>query len=274
MDDGDREELEVDLLVEVLRRQYGYDFSGYARASLTRRLNAHAASVGAERLAELLPDLVHDPQALGPLLDHLSVRVTEMFRDPPFFERLRKEVVPYLRTFPYVKIWHAGCATGEEVYSMAVLLREEGFLHKVRIYATDINETALERAREGIYPTAQIRKAAVAHQQTGAPGTLSEHGTARYDAFVFDSELRERIVFARHNLATDGSFGEMHLVLSRNVLIYFNRTLQDRVLRLLTDSLVRGGVLCLGTRESLELSEVAREYAPIDPRLRIFRKLR
>jgi chemotaxis protein methyltransferase CheR len=195
-----------------------------------------------------------------------------MFRDPPVYRALREQVVPLLRTYPFVKVWHAGCATGEEAYSLAIVLKEEDLYDRAMIYATDFNAEAIEKARQGIYTVERMQEFTRNYQEAGGRRSLSEYYRARYDSAVLDAGLRDRITFASHNLATDAAFGEMHLVMCRNVLIYFNRELQNRALRLFDESLVRGGFLCLGTRETLQFSEVADGYEIVDRAARIYRK--
>ena len=217
---------------------------------------------------------MHDKNLFSRLTWHFSVQVTEMFRDPQVYCALRQHVVPILRTWPYFKIWHAGCATGEEAYSLAILLDEEGLLERATIYATDFNEEALDKAREGIYPVDRIREFTANHRSAGGTSPFSDHYHARYGSAIMNSSLKRRITFANHNLVADHVFGEMHLIVCRNVLIYFNAELQDRVLRLFSDSLVHGGFLCLGTREDVRFSSARDDYQPADTEARIYKKTR
>ncbi len=264
--------IEVDLLLEAVHRRWGYDFRSYARASIERRLSQFMSSSGYASLSEMIPMVLHDEAFFARLLQHFSLPVTEMFRDPFVYRSLRENVIPMLRTWPHVKVWHAGCATGEEVYSLAVVLKEEGIYDRTTIYATDFNDGALEKARDGIYEIGKIQEATRHYQQAGGKTSFSEYYHARYDAAAMDSALKERMTFANHNLAVDRAFGEMHLVLCRNVLIYFASELQNRALRLFTESLVHGGFLCLGTKESLLFSEVSGRYEVVDEKAKIYRK--
>jgi chemotaxis protein methyltransferase CheR len=266
------EALEVDLLLSAVHGRYGYDFGGYARASIERRVRQFCTTEDVPHVASLIPLLLRDPELAGRLIRYFSVSVTEMFRDPHVYLAIRREVAPLLRTYPHVKVWLAGCATGEEVYSMAILLAEEGLADRCTVFGTDLNEEALEHARQGIYPVSRIRDYTRNYQRSGPRASFSEYYHARYDSAVMDGSLKRRLTFAQHNLATDEVFGEMHLILCRNVLIYFGKDLQARALRLFTDSLVRGGFLCLGTREDLRFSEVDDEYEVVDEKARIYKK--
>lgn len=271
-DDSAIEELEIDLLLEGLLRRYGYDFRHYARATLRRRLDKRRRAAGLNHFSEMLPIVLRDREFVDQLLRDLSIVVTEMFRDPEFFRLVREKVVPQLRTWPYLKVWHAGCATGEELYSMAILLQEEGLYQRTRLYATDFNNQALATAREGIYPVDRVEKFARNYRLSGGMASFSDYCLARYRSAMLKPELRERATFANHNLATDGVFGDMNLIVCRNVLIYFDKTLQNRVLELFRDSLCHLGFLCLGTRETLNFSSVAGDFEIIDRERRIYRK--
>lgn len=272
MEPRDIEDLEISLFLEALRLRHGHDYRHHARASLTRRLRRLRDREGVPALAHLLPRLLHDEAFLTEVVDAISITVTEMFRDPPFFQVLRREVIPYLKTYPFVKIWHAGCATGEEAYSLAILLREEGFLERATIYATDCNPRALDRARAGIYPLSAMREHAAAYQRAGGSGSLMDHCHAGQDNAIMDPALKRAVTFGLHNLATDGVFGEMHCILCRNVLIYFDEFLQRRVLGLFDDSLIHGGILALGGRESLRLGPFREQYDTVDAPWRVYRK--
>lgn len=266
------ERIEMELLLEGVFRHYGHDFRAYAFSSLRRRLVKHLAT---EKLATFsaLQDLVlHDPHAMDRMLTGLAVNVTGMFRDPSFFLQLRHSVVPILRTYPFVRIWHAGCASGEEVYALAILLEEEGLCERSRIYATDMNADALERAKAGIFPLSRMREYTASYIGGGGKKSFSEYYTAKYDAALFDPRLRRNVLFAQHNLATDKSFSEFNLILCRNVMIYFDRTLKTRVLSLFGESLAPLGLLCLGRRETLRFTSAENEYEEFDPRERIFRR--
>ena len=272
MDEASIEPIAIDLLLEAVFRRYGYDFRSYARASIERRTRQFLSRSGYTSVAEMIPQVLYDQEYFWRLARCYSISVTEMFRDPFVYRAIREAVVPVLRTWPHFKIWLAGCATGEEVYSLAIVLKEEGVYDRATLYATDFNDEALERAREGVYATGQVKAASVNYLQAGGKTSLSEYYHARYDAVVMEHSLKERVVFANHNLTGDESFGEMHLVLCRNVLIYFNRDLQDRVLGLLTESLEHGGFLCLGSTEDLQLTDVADRYGVVDQSARLYRK--
>jgi len=264
--------IELDLLLEAIYRRYGYDFRHYARASIRRRLEHARLREGLDSLAKVQHRLLHDVAFFERLLADLSVNVTEMFRDPPFYQALRTTVVPLLRDLDHLKIWHAGCATGEEVYSMAILLLEEGLYDRCRIYATDMNETVLSRARAGIFPLSRLRDYTANYQRAGGQESFSDYYTAQYDNAVMHRALRENILFSDHNLAIDGVFGEMHLIMCRNVLIYFDRALQNRVLGLFADSLPGGGFLCLGLKESLRFSAHSAAFDDLVREQRIYRR--
>lgn len=266
------ERIEIELLLEAIHRRYGYDFRSYARASIERRLRLFRAGSGCASISEMIPRLLHDADFFTRLVRQFSIPVTELFRDPLVYRTVREQVVPLLRTWPHIKVWHAGCASGEEVYSLAIVLKEEGLYERATIYATDINADVLEQARRGIYDIARLQEATRGYQQSGGRGSLSEYYHADYDAVAMDPALRERVVFSTHNLATDSVFGEMHLVFCRNVMIYFNRELQDRALGLFTESLVRGGFLCLGTKEDIQFSAVRDAYEAVARPARIFKR--
>jgi chemotaxis protein methyltransferase CheR len=270
---GAVDEVETDLLLEAVHRLRGFDFRDYARASLRRRIanQLHAEEVG--RVSALLDRVLHDPQAMDRLLLGLSVTVSAMFRDPGFFRALRATVVPLLRTYPFVRVWQAGCSTGEEVYSLAILLEEEGLMDRCRIYATDMNDTVLDRAREGIYPLDLMKKYTQNYIRSGGTRAFSAYYTAAYDRVILRPSLRDRIVFARHNLVTDGTFNEFNLVLCRNVMIYFNRPLQSRVHRLLHASLATFGILGLGAHETLTVTEMMEYYEEVDAAHRLYRRV-
>jgi chemotaxis protein methyltransferase CheR len=269
----DVEEVELDVLLEAIVRVYGYDFRNYARSSLRRRLWRRVTAEGRSSLAGLLESVLHDPAAMERLRVDLSVTVTSMFRDPPFFLALREQVVPLLRTYPFVRVWVAGCASGEEVYSLAILLREEGIADRVRIYATDVSDEVLDRAQEGLVPLDKMREYSSNYLDGGGREGLSRYYEVEGRWARLDPALRSGVVFARHNLATDGTFNEFHVILCRNVLIYFDRELQHRVHQLFDDSLVPLGVLGLGARESLTSSPLAARYDALDADVRLYRKV-
>ncbi|OAN52231.1 chemotaxis protein CheR [Paramagnetospirillum marisnigri] len=264
--------IELDLFLEALARRHGYDFRGYARASLRRRAAGLAIKLGCATVAELIPRLLYDDSLLPEVLSGLSVPVTEMFRDPSVFKAIREQLVPVLATYPRINIWQAGCATGEEVYSLAILLEEVGLLHKTQIYATDINDQALAKAEEGIFPAKLIEKYTENYLKAGGTKALVAYFSLGYGFAKIDAAIKQRISFAHHNLVSDGVFCEVNLVVCRNVLIYFDRQLQDRVLGLFDTSLSRGGFLCLGTKENLAFSAAANAFQPVDASLRLYRK--
>ena len=265
-------DIELQLLIEAIYLKYHYDFRAYAPASLKRRLKTAMGRFGCATLSQLQDKVLHEPMLFPVLLDFLTVPVSEMFRDPPYFRALREKVVPLLRTYPSLKVWVAGCSTGEEVYSLAILLREEGLLARTLIYATDINPQTLQKAEAGVYEVERIAGFTDNHQRSGARSSLSDYYTAAYGRAVFDKSLREHIVFSDHSLATDSVFAEVQLVSCRNVLIYFNRALQDRALGLFRDALCRKGFLGVGARESLRFSSHADAFEELVREDRIFQK--
>jgi len=268
----DLETLEIDLLLEGIFQRYGFDFRDYARASLRRRVWKRVHAEGLTKVSALIEKVLHEPSCMERFLLDLSINVTAMFRDPTFFLALRRKVVPLLRTYPYVRIWDAGCSSGEEVYSLAIMLHEEGLLGKCRIYATDMNEVVLEHARGGIFPLSTMQENTSNYLKSGGTGSFSEYYSARYDSAIFRPELRDNIVFAQHNLATDGSFNEFNLVICRNVLIYFNNELQARVQKLFHQSLEMFGILGLGKKETLKYNDIENYYSTIDEAERIYRR--
>jgi chemotaxis protein methyltransferase CheR len=269
---GRESEIELEPLVDAIYRLYHYDFRGYAPASLRRRLRAAMGSLQCRSLSQLQDKLTRDPAAFAALLDFLTVQVSDMFRDPEYFRALRLQVVPLLRTYPSLKVWVAGCSTGEEAYSLAILLREEGLLANTLIYATDINPRSLIKAAAGVYDAGRVAGFTTNHQGSGARSSLSNYYTAAYDRAVFDKSLKKHIVFSDHSLATDSVFAEVQLVSCRNVLIYFNRALQDRALGLFNDALCRGGFLGIGSKESLRFSSQAEAFVDFVHEQKIFRK--
>ena len=248
------EDIEIHLLLEALYRRYHYDFRHYARASIKRRLRQAREQMGFASLSGLQDALLHDETVVTRLLDYLTVQVSEMFRDPGYFRAIRERVVPHLRTYPSLKIWIAGCSGGEELYSFAILLHEEGLLGRTLLYATDINPAALETARAGIYALDRLAAFTRNHQRSGGKSSLSDYYTTAYGRAVFDKALRERVVFSDHSLVTDAVFAECQFVSCRNVMIYFDRPLQDRALGLFRESLNRRGFLGLGSKETLRFS--------------------
>jgi len=273
LDASDIEQLETDLFLEALHRRHGYDFRNYAKASMRRRVRRLMDRLGAQSVSDMMPALMRDEDFLPLAVETLSINVSEMFRDPAFFAALRGEVIPYLKTFPFIKIWHAGCASGEEAYSLAILLKEEGFYDRTTIFATDLNLTVLEQAKSGIYPLESVKGFAADYLAAGGKGAFSDYYLTRYGSAIMDASLRKNLTFAPHNLVTDGVFGEMHLILCRNVLIYFDRRLQNRTLRLFDESLALGGILALGSKESLHGSASEKNYQPVNAKWRIFKKI-
>ena len=272
--DPQLERLEVELLLEGVFRHYGFDFRSYAYSSLRRRLWKRIRAEGLASVTALQERVLHDSKVMERLLDDLSVNVTAMFRDPAFYLAFRERVVPMLRTYPFLRLWHAGCSTGEEVVSMAILLQEEGLYDRTRIYATDINETVLQRARSGIFPLDRMQEYTENYIKAGGTQSFSEYYTAKYDGALFDTSLMRNIVFSQHNLVTDRSFSEFHVILCRNVLIYFDKSLQNRVHSLFYESLVHFGILGLGSKESLRFSKFEDCYEQIEPREKLYRKVR
>lgn len=266
------ENIEIDLLLQAIYDRYGYDFRHYARASIERRVRQFMSKSNCITIADMIPRLLRDEDFFAELVRDFSITVTELFRDPQVYAAIRNEVVPLLKTYPFVKIWHAGCATGEEAYSLAIVLKEEGIYNKATIFATDFNDDALAKAKEGIYRIGDIKQVTRNYQHSGGKESFSEYYHAQYDAVCMDGSLKKNITFANHNLVTDSVFGEMHLILCRNVLIYFDRELQGRVLTLFSDSLTNGGILCLGTKETLEFSPVNEYFKVIDKKGKIYQK--
>lgn len=272
MKNPEGEHTEIDLLLETIYQRYGYDFRSYARASIVRRIRQFRSNAGCASVAEMIPRIIDDEDFASRLIRYFSIAVTELFRDPLVYRAVREKVIPLLRTWPHCKIWHAGCATGEEVYSLAIVLKEEGIYDRTTIYATDFNNEALDRARAGIYEIGRLQEATRSYQQAGGKRSFSKYYHAQYQAAAMDNSLKERVVFSSHNLASDSVFGEMHLIFCRNVLIYFNYDLQNRALGLFTESLVHGGFLCLGTKEDLQFSDFSDRYEPVDKKARIYKK--
>jgi len=270
----DLERIEIDVLLEAIYRRYGFDFREYAYASLKRRLwrRIHAEQLAS--ISGLQERVLHDSGCMERLLLDLSINVTAMFRDPSFYVAFREKVVPLLRTYPFTRIWNAGCSTGEEVYSLAILLAEEGVYDRARIYATDINEEVLARAKAGVFPLDKMREYTSNYIRAGGKAAFSEYYVAAYDGARFSPSLVENVVFAQHNLVSDRSFNEFNVVVCRNVLIYFDRSLQARVHELFHESLARFGVLALGHRETIRLTPFEDAYEAVDADERIYRKVR
>ncbi|MES1925059.1 protein-glutamate O-methyltransferase CheR [Salinisphaera sp. T31B1] len=271
MSDTDVEDIALEVFIQSVRLRHGYDFSGYARASLKRRVVELARSLSLPNIGALLPQVLYDDDIARTIVAHLSVPVSALFRDPEVFGRLKHDVLPVLASWPRINIWQAGCAHGEEVYSLAILLSEAGLTSRSQIYATDFNDHALERAAEGIFDSRHLDDYQQNYRLAGGQGALSDYYHARYDLVRMRRELLDRVVFAHHNLVTDGVFAEAHLILCRNVLIYFTQPLKDRVLELFADSLVRGGYLVLGSKETLRFSAVAHRFEAVSEDDRIYR---
>jgi chemotaxis protein methyltransferase CheR len=269
----DVEEIEIALLLEAIFRRYGFDFREYAPASLKRRLWRRAHAEGLETISALQNRLLRDPGCMERLLLDLSINVTSMFRDPSFYAAFREHVVPLLHTYPFTRVWVAGCSTGEEVYSLAIMLDEEGLLDRCRIYATDINESVIEQARHGVFPLDKMQEYTQNYLKAGGTRAFSEYYLASYDGAVFDKRLVDQAVFAQHNLVSDNAFNEFHVIVCRNVMIYFDRTLQQRVLSLFHESLVHLGILGLGRKESIRFSEYADRYEELDEVEKLYRKV-
>jgi len=272
--DPDLERLEIELLLEAIYRQYGFDFRSYAYASIRRRLWRRIEAEGLRTVSALQDRLLHEPAMMEQVLLDLSINVTAMFRDPTFYLAFRQKVVPLLRTYPFIRIWHAGCSPGEEVYSMAILLEEEGLYERARIYATDINEVVVHRARAGIFLFFNVTESTENYIRAGGARSFSEYYVAKYDGALFAPALQRNVVFSQHNLVTDRSFAEFNVILWRNVLIYFDRDLQTRVHGLFHESLVHLGILCLGAKETLRLSKYESSYEELSSAEKIYRKVR
>jgi len=264
--------IEINLLVEAIRAKFGYDFRNYSRAHIKRRILHHLGLSGLDSISEMQGKVLHDEGFIQDLLNDLSITVTEMFRDPDFYIALRKEVLPALRTWPFFRIWHAGCSTGEEVYSMAILLKEEGLYDRAQIYATDFNRRALQTAKEGIYPAEHIREYSSNYQKAKGKSDLSDYYNSSYNSVIMNNALKKNIVFAEHNLVTDGDFTEANLIICRNVLIYFDRQLQYKTHNLFLNSLVPGGYLCLGSKETLQFSDAFPYFTVVDESQKIYHK--
>ena len=267
------EDIEIELLLEGLHRAHGFDFRDYSRASIKRRILELARAEQAQTVSALQDKVLHDRACLDRFLLGLSVHATAMFRDPSFYRTFRLRVVPLLRTYPTVQIWIAGCSTGEEVYSLAILLEEERLYSKCRIYATDMSQAVLRKARDGIFPLAAMREYTANYHQAGGIHDFSDYYTARYDNVIFSAALRNNIVFSEHNLATDGSFNEFQVILCRNVMIYFNKELQARVHNLLYESLSMFGVFGLGNKESLKFTPRETFYENLNETDKLYRKV-
>lgn len=268
----DNIDIELRMLVEAVYLKYNYDFRDYTGASQKRRVLVALREMDCDTVSELQAKVLHQPEAFSQLLQYLTIPVSEMFRDPEYFAAIRSQVVPFLRTYPSLKIWVAGCSTGEEVYSLAILLHEEGLLERTMLYATDINPVSLDAARRGVFPLDRMRLFTENYQKSGGKRAFSDYYTAAYGGALFERMLVENVTFADHSLATDSVFSETHFVSCRNVMIYFNRRLQNRVLGLFHESLCHRGFLGLGSKESIDFSNYANRFEPLARRERLFRK--
>jgi chemotaxis protein methyltransferase CheR len=266
-----RSDFEIRLLLEAIYHRYHYDFRGYAMASLKRRLTQAKEHFHCETYSQLQDLVLREEAVLPRLLSYLTVQVSDLFRDPPYFLAIREHVMPYLKTYPSLKIWIAGCGAGEELYSMAILLREEGLEDRAMLYATDINPQALRQAEAGVYSLDRIAAFTQNHQKAGGKRSLSDYYTAAYDAAVLDKSLRRQTVFSDHSLVTDSVFAEVHLISCRNVLIYFDRPFQDRAIGLFKDTLTRSGFLGIGAKENLRFSKYSQAFSEFDHEARIYR---
>ena len=264
---------DLEALIDELYQTYGYDFTNYARASLKRRINRLMVIDRLPSFAELFYRVKSDPEYLPHVVEEITVNVTEMFRDPGVFKAIRDRVLPILATHPFIRIWHAGCATGEEVYSMAILLEEAGLLNKSLLYATDLNASVIENIRKGIFPMSQMKQYSENYILSGGKKDFSDYYTAKYDWAKFDEKLKSKMIVATHNLVSDRSFNEFQLIFCRNVLIYFDKALQDKVLTLFDDSLERLGFLVLGSKENIRFSKIVRKYESFAEKEKIWRKM-
>lgn len=268
----ENEDIEISLLLEGIYLKYGYDFREYSSAHIKRRIIKRLGETGLNNISEMQHKILNDREFFKTLLSDFSINVTEMFRDPAFYKAFRENVIPILKTYPFIRIWHAGCSTGEEVYSMAILLKEEGLYERAQIYATDFNNKVLRKAENGIFRIENIKEYTYNYHKAGGTASFSDYYTAKYDSVIFNSSLKTKITFAEHNLVTDGVFGEMHVIICRNVMIYFNKELQSKVINLFHDSLGNGCFLCLGLKESIRFSSSSEEFEVFCDNEKIYRK--
>jgi chemotaxis protein methyltransferase CheR len=264
--------MEIALLLEAVYQKYGYDFRNYSEAHIKRRIRNRMALSGLEDVSQIQSRVLNDEAFAYTFLQDLSITVTQMFRDPCFYKSVRENVIPLLRTYPFIKIWHAGCATGAEAYSMAIILQEEGLYDRTTIYATDFNQQALNRGKEGIFANSLMKEYTANYQLSGGKESFSDYYTSNYDNVIMNQSLKKNIVWANHNLVTDSVFAEVHMILCRNVLIYFDAVLQNKVQKLFHSSLINGGILCLGSKESLRFTDFNESYQELDKKQRIFKK--
>ncbi|WP_054956885.1 CheR family methyltransferase [Paenibacillus dakarensis] len=272
--DWELEQIEIELLLEGIHRFYGYDFRNYALPSLRRRIWHHVHAEGLTTISALQDKVLHERSCFERLVHNLSIPVTEMFRDPNLFLTFRQKVIPLLRTYPYIRIWHAGCSTGEEVYSMAILLHEEGLYDKARIYATDMNSRSLQQAKEGVFDIKRMKQYTKNYLEAGGKQSFSEYYTAKYNSVIFQPFLKKNMIFAEHNLATDRSFNEFNVIFCRNVMIYFNDELRNHVHGLFHESLSHFGILVLGAKESIHFTNFSDSYEALDRTEKIYRKIK
>lgn len=272
MEPEEPKDVEIASFLDAVHQQYGYDFRQYSRAHIKRRIMNRIAISGIEDLYQFQWSILNDSLFASKFLQDLSITVTEMFRDPGFYRSVRENVIPVLKTYPFIKVWHAGCATGQEAYSMAILLKEEGLYDRTTIYATDFNQDALNHARSGIYSSKMMKDYTANYQLAGGRESFSNYYTSSYEMVIMNNDLKKNIVWANHNLVTDAVFAEAHLILCRNVLIYFDKDLQGHVHSLFHESLIKGGVLCLGSKESLQSGGHSAAYQIMDKQQKIFKK--
>ncbi len=270
---NENEKIEFELILQAIYQKYGYDFRDYAKASIRRRLRYRLSKSNLKSISEMQHKLLHDKEFFDTLLLDLTINVTEMFRDPSFFKAIREIVIPELKKQPFIKVWHAGCSSGEEIYSTAVLLKENGINESSLIYATDTNEIVLGKAKSGIFPIERMKDFTANYRKAGGLASFADYYTARYDNAIMDNSLKKNIVFSNHNLVTDSVFGEMDMIICRNVLIYFNRKLQDRVFKLFRDSLRSGGLLCLGSKETIRFSSYSDNFENVAEKEKIYRRV-
>jgi chemotaxis protein methyltransferase CheR len=268
------ENIEIELLVDAVHKVYGYDFRNYSSASRKRRIKKAAHDLELENISEIIPLIIHDKEKFDIFLKSLSIPVTEMFRDPAFFKVLSEKVFPMLKTFPFYKIWHAGCATGMEVFTLAIMLKEHEMYKRASIYATDFNNVAIKTSKEGIYPLKEMKSFSKQYRSAGGKNSLSDYFHVNYKSAKFDQGLLKNVTFANHNLTCDGSFSEVNLILCRNVLIYFNRELQNRVFQLFYESLPINGFLFLGSKETLDFFPLKHCFEVVDGKAKIWRKIK
>lgn len=272
METQEIENIEIQALLEAVFLRYGYDFRHYEYSSVKRRIIHRKNMLNLKNISELIPMILYDRKYFNQFLLDMSVTVTEMFRNPHFFRMIREKIIPKLKTYPFVNIWHAGCATGEEAYSMAIIFKEEGFYDKVQIYATDFNSNSLEIAKKGIYSLNDFQKNITNYNKTGGKSSLSDYYTAKYKSAKVHDSIKKNIIFSHHNLVTDSVFASMHLIICRNVLIYFNKELKNKVLSLFYESLNRSGFLCLGDSETIDFTDYSEKYETLFSNEKIYKK--